>query len=167
MNPLLEKTKQAVMNKADKRIHPVIMKLVNAGKQVIYSEKTRELSLKQIGDGKDPEMVGAAIAKLIGVLYNQSKKTAPMQAMIPAAVILLCEVLQFLEDAGSIKVDSNLLASYTQSMASSVLQVFGVTPDKLQGMMDKQRASSPAIGTPPAPAGGPPAGGILAQTGAM
>lgn len=166
MNPILTKTKEAVLQKADQRLHPVIMKLVGAGQEVMYSEKTRQMMVQQLGNGQDPEAVGAAVAKLVGILFNQSKSTAPMQALIPAATILLLEGLQFLEDAGTIQVTPQSLAQYMQAMASNVLQIFGVTPEKLQGMI--KQSGAPA--EPAQPEQPPPAAGIVGgatQEGAL
>lgn len=157
MNPILQKTQDAVMQKADPRLAPVIKKLVEAGKKIMYSEQTQELTFEALGDGTDPEVIGSAVAKLVGMLYNQSKNTAPMQALIPAAVVLLCEGLDFLEQAGTVEATPDFLAQCTMAMGSSVAQLFGVTPDKLQGLVDKSGKG----GQQPAPAGG-----ILTQ-GAM
>lgn len=165
MNPLLEKTKAAILQKADPRLVPVINKLVDAGKQVMYGEKSRGLMIKELGDGKDPEQIGAGVAKLVAVLFNESKKTAPMQALIPAAVLLLCEGLSFLEEAGTVQVTNDFLSECTMAMGSNVAQMFGATPDKLQGMIDKSgQGAAPAAGVPPAAPGGILAG---AQQGAM
>lgn len=166
-NKLLEQTKAAILQKADPRLRPVIDKLVKAGETIMYSDRGRVMMANQIGKGDDPETVGAGIAKLIGIIYNESKKTAPMQAMIPAAVVLLCEGLQLIEDAGGPTVNNDFLSQCTMAMGSSVAQLFGATPDKLQGMLDKSGKTanvSPAQ-TPP-PQAPPPAGGILSQ-GAM
>jgi hypothetical protein len=46
----------------------------------------------------------------MGILYHASKKTAPMQALIPAGMLLLFEGLQFLEDAGRVQVTPDFLA---------------------------------------------------------
>ena len=139
MNPLLEKTKQAILQSADERLRPVIQKVVDAGLKVMFSPETRELTLRQLKGGADPEAIGAGAAKLMGVLFNQSKGTIPMQAAIPASTILLCEALQFLEDAGVAQVNQDLLAQSMKATGSSILQMFGVTPDKLQGMIGNQQ----------------------------
>lgn len=153
-NPLLQKTEAATLAKADKRLRPVIEKIVAAGKKVMYSDGTRQMMMDQLKQGVDPENIGAGIAKLMGVLFNQSKNTIPMQAGIPAATILLCEALQFIEDSGKAKVDENLLAESAKAMGSAILQMFGVTPERLQGMMGKaQAAAQPAPEQPAAPGG--------------
>lgn len=155
MNPLLQQTSDAILKKADQRIVPVIKKLVDAGKQVMYSPKTRGMMMKQLGDGKDPEAIGAGIAKLIGILYSESKKTAPIQALVPAGVLLMCEGLDFLEQAGAVKVTPDFLSQCTMAMGSNVAQLFGATPDRLQGMMNKVKPGGQETpGQPPtAPAG--------------
>jgi hypothetical protein len=78
---------------------------------------------------------------------------------------LLCEGLQFLEDAGKVKVDANFLAECMKEMGSAVLQVFGVSPQKLQSIIGQQ--GQPAQPTPPQGAmpPAPPPGGIV--TGAQ
>lgn len=158
MNPLIEKVRQAVLAKADPRLVPVIEKIEAAGQKVMYAEKTRGQMFKQLGDGSDPEAVGQGVAKLVGILFNESKRTAPMEALIPAAVLLLCEGLDFLEQSGAVKVTNEFISDCTLAMGSSVAQMFGATPDKLQGMVD-------ASGKPPAPApaAAPAPGGILAS----
>ena len=81
-----------------------------------------------------------------------------MKAAIPAATILLCEALDFMEKAGKVQVNPNTLAQAMQALASSLLQLFGVTPDKLQGALQQaqgqQATQQPQQATPSAPVGG-------------
>jgi len=146
MNPILEKTKAETLKRADPRLVPVIEKTVEAGKKIMYSPETREFTLQAMAS-PDPEAIGAAVAKLAALLFNQSQNKLPPEVLIPACTILLCEGLQFMEDGGGARVDANLLAACTKAMGSAVLQMFGVTPDRIQGMMGKggQPAPSPVI----------------------
>lgn len=145
MNELLEKTQAAILEKADPRIRPVIDKIVQAGKQVMYSDDTREMAVKEISDGTEPEVIGAAVAKLAGVLYAESKKTIPPQALMPAAALLLCEALQLIDDGGGPEITPEFLSDCALSMGSSLAQLFGVTPEKLQGLVDQQAKPNPGI----------------------
>ena len=144
MNQLLEQTKRDILQKKPE-LRPVIDKIVKAGQEVMFSKETRGMLTKQLANGISPEAIGAGIAKLMGILFNQSKNTMPMQAMAPAATVLLCDALQFLEDAGAVTVDKNLLTDSTKAMGSSLLQLFGVTPEKLQGMVNKAQPQQPGI----------------------
>ena len=162
MNPILTKTKQAIEKKADPRLKPVIGKLVAAGMKVMYSEETRQMSIDALKGARDPESIGAAVAKLAGILFNQSKQTAPMQALVPAAMMLLVEGLSFLEESGAVEVTPELVADSTMAMTSSLLQLLGATPEQIQGYMQKSGAQS-AAPSAPEPAAQP--AGIVTQGG--
>lgn len=164
MNPLLQKTEAAYKAKIDPRLLPVVMKIVNAGKQVMYSPQTRHMMQAQLAGGADPEKIGQGIAKLMGILFHASKKTAPMQALIPAGMLLMFEGLQFLEDAGTVQVTPDLLAACTQATTSALLQVLGIKPEQVQGAIDhaRTRAQTAQPAQPATPgAAVAPAGGIV------
>lgn len=149
MNETIDKCRQALLEKVDPRLRPVVEKVVAAGQKVMYSEQTREMAVQELKQGTDPETVGAAVAKLAAILFNQSKQTIPMNVLLPATMLLLFEALEFLEEAGSLQLDAAQLGAYVQATASSFLQVLGVTPEKLQEMVGQSLSKAP-----PAPAPG-------------
>lgn len=168
MNQLLQQTEQQILSKAHPKLVPVIQQIVKAGKQVMYSESTRHMLLNQFKRGGDPaEVVGEAIAKLMGILWRESKGTIPMQAAAPAAAMLLCEGMNFLEESGVLQVTPELLANSTKAMSANLLQLFGVSPERFQQFLEKATAgngmgmgggnptaiSTPAAATPSAPVG--------------
>lgn len=186
MNALLQQTKSAVLKKADPRLVPTINKTVAAGVKILNAPQTQQMIKAQLGNGDDPETIGAGIAKVAGMLYNQSHNQLPPQILMPAAAVLLCVGLEALEEAGTIKVDNNTLAACTKAMGSSLAQLFGATPDKLQGMVNQSRATgassgasgattgqpAPALGSPgqpgqPGQVVGQPAGVVAGAQGAM
>jgi hypothetical protein len=165
MNPLLQKTQASILAKVNPRLVPVVKKLVNAGQQLMYSPQTRHLMQSQLqGHTDDPEAIGAGIAKLLGILYHESRKTAPVQALIPAGMLLLCDGLQFLEDAGMTPVTPEFLAHCTQATGSAILQLLGIKPEQVQQAMSQAQAAQggapaamPPGGAPPTPAAMPAA----------
>jgi hypothetical protein len=60
MNPLLQKAEAAYKAKIDPRLLPVVMKIVKAGQQVMYSPQTRHMMQQQLAGGTDPESIGRA-----------------------------------------------------------------------------------------------------------
>lgn len=139
-NPLLLKTEQVVQSKVPPELLKAFQKIILAGSKVMYSKQTSDMLSKEINAKGDPaEVAGSGVAKLMGLLISQSKGTMPMKAAIPAATVLLCEGLSFMEEAGRIKVDKNVLAKAMRALSSGLLQLFGVTPDKLGQMMQKQK----------------------------
>jgi hypothetical protein len=163
MNPILEKTRAAILDKAQPELRKPIEKTVEAGKKVMYDEKTREMAVKQLSAGSDPESIGSAVAKLAAILFNQAKGAMPMQVLIPASTVLLCEALQFLEDAGSVQVTPDLLAECTMAMTSAVLQAFGATTEQIQGYIDKAKGGQ---GAPAGPTAQTSAGIVAGAQGA-
>ena len=149
MNDLMKKAAADRMAKVNPKLVPVVEKVVESGKKVMYAEQTRGMFLEAMKAGTDPESIGAAVAKLMGILQNQAKGTIPAEVLIPAATLLLFEGLAFLEDAGMATVDANFLAECTQAMGSAMLQMMGVSPEKLQGMMQQGAPQ----GQPAQPAG--------------
>jgi hypothetical protein len=153
MNQLLEQTRQGILQKVDRRLVPAVEKVASAGKQVMYSEKSRDMAIEQLKSSQDPESIGAAAAKLAGVLFNQSRSTIPPEVLFPATMLLMIEALGFLEDAGAVQVSNDFLAECTQATGSAFLQMLGVTPEKLQGMMAQQQGGGAPPPAAPAPTG--------------
>lgn len=167
MNEILQKTRAALLQRVDKRLVPLVEKVVAAGQKVMYSEQTRELVVQELQQAKDPEAIGSAVAKLAAVLMNQSKGTIPPQVLFPAAMLLLLEALQFLEEAGAIEASPEMVAQCSQALGSAFLQAMGVTPEKLQGMIGQggQGAQPAGPADPAGPTAAPPPGGIVAAAG--
>ena len=142
-NPLLQKTEQASRDKVAPDQKAAYDKIVAAGVKLMYSEKLHKMLLEQLRQPGDPATVaGQGVAKLLGIMMNQAKGAFPMKAGIPAATALLCEALDMLDQLGKIKVTNDTVSAAMQSLGSSLLQLFGVTPQKLDSILSKQ--ASPA-----------------------
>lgn len=154
MNQLLEQTRQKILE----TINPpglvtAIEKVTEAGKKILYSEKTRDLVLQELqSDGDMEDIIGSGVAKLTGLVYSEYKKTLPMEVLMPVSMMLMLEVLDFLEQGGKIQVTNDTLAQTTQATASAMLQLLGVTPEKLEEYTQQaQGAAQPEMGQQPAP----------------
>jgi len=147
-NPLLVQTESAVMQKVKPELKNGLQRAITAGLKIMYESKNG-IFTQQLSKSQDyAHNVGEGVAKLVGMMFQQSKKTMPMNIAIPAATVFMCEGLDFLEKAGKVKVTPELLAEATQDMSASVLQLFGVTPEKMQQMIAAKQGGQPA--TPPA-----------------
>lgn len=146
MNPLLQQTQQGILQKIKPELKAPLERTVAAGLQVMYAKP--EVLIQQLSKSPDfAHSVGEGAAKLVGVLFSQSKNTMPINIAVPAATFFMCEGLDFLEKAGKVQVTSELLAEATQDMSASVLQLFGVTQDKMkQAMAQKGQPAEGIIG---------------------
>ena len=164
-NPLLKQIEAKNEARVPPELQGTYKRIVAAGEHVMYAPEAHKLMMQQMSKGNPAEAAGEGIAKLLAILINQSKKTLNMKAAIPAMTTLLCEGLDFLEQSGKITVDQKLIDTATQEMGSSIMQLLGVTPDKLQAMVDQKKARMAEPELPPAPPqptpAPPPPGGLI------
>lgn len=136
-NQLLQQVEQAVTEKVPQELRNAFERIVTAGIKVMYSPQTRQMLANQMNQKGDvAEIAGQGVAKLMAILFKESRGTMPMDAGIPAAQVLLCEGLDFLEKSGRVEVSPDLIGAATEAMFAYLLQLFGVSQDKLAQMMD-------------------------------
>ena len=155
-NPLLKKTEQAVIAKVPANLQAGLKKAVTVGLKIMYSDEGQNIMKDQLmksGEYADNAAEGAV--KLLGEMYKQSKSTMPMTIGVPAATMLMCEALDFIEQTGKIRIDNDVLAEATKALGSYVMQLFGISQDQLHEMAAKAKQQG---GPPPA---APAAGGII------
>lgn len=141
-DPMLRQVANAVLAHVQKPLEPVVDRAVAAGEHVMYAQQMRKHLMDQISASDDPAIVaGDGVAKLVVILYKQSAGKLPLQALLPAGQILVCEALQFLLDAGMTqKIDNDTVDRATQEYGSTVLQLLGVSPQKMQSLMAGQQS---------------------------
>ena len=134
-NPQLQAVEQAISEKVPPELKGAFQRIIVAGEKVLYDKSTGDLVQQQLNQPGDPaHIAGEGVAKLFMLLFQQSKQTMPMKAGIPAAQMLLCEVLSFMESIGKVKVDDALIAAATKELMNYLLQAFGISQEKLQKM---------------------------------
>lgn len=143
MNQLLEQTRQKILESVNPpQLTQSIEKVVEAGKKILYSPKTRDLVLQELQtDGDIEDIIGSGVAKLTGLVYQEYKKTLPMEVLMPVNMLLMLEVMDFLEQGGKLEVNNDTLAQTTQATASAMLQLLGITPEKLQEYAQQAQGS--------------------------
>lgn len=150
-NPLLVQIEQAITAKVAPEMRNAFNKIVLAGMKLMYAPQTEKMLRQQINSGEPPQAAGQGAAKVVGLLLAKSKGTAPFKAMIPAGIMLTCEALDFMEKAGKAQLTPELVSQAVQEFGSAVLQVIGVTPDKLDQVMSQVPDAKKPQGQPAAP----------------
>lgn len=164
-NPLLAKAQEQFRAKVEPKMQRAFDQCVKAGMLALHSDEMHdEVAAKLNGPGSDAEKAGGGAALLMGALYTESDGAMPLEAGIPAAYVLLCEVLQDMEEMGMVKVDAALMGESVMELSSTIMQIFQITPEKIAAaQQETQGKRAPATTEPAAPAAG-----ILAQAqGAM
>lgn len=151
-NEMMQQVEQQMQAKVPPESKAGFEKAVTAGLKVMYESKGGVIT-QQLSKSDDyAHNVGEGVAKLIGILFQQSKGTLPIEIAFPAASIFMCEGLDFLEKAGKVEVTPELLAETTQDMTASVLQLYGITPEQMQQVIAEKQGQQTAPAASPASA---------------
>jgi hypothetical protein len=137
-DPILKQAEAAISAKVPPPLQSAYQRIVLAGQKMLYSPQMHDRVVKQLQSVPNPaQAAGEGVAKLMALLIAQSKGTMmsaqAMPAVSLAAATLVCEALDFMEKMGIAQVTPQLLSDATQFMGTALLQVMGITPEKLAG----------------------------------
>src|SRR5208337_3055171 len=66
-------------------------------------------------------------ANLVGTLLNQTRGAIPVQLIAPTALVVMCEILDFLAQAGRVHISPQLIGQCAKDCASAVLTMLHIT----------------------------------------
>lgn len=132
-NDVLAKVEQAVMAKVDAKTKTATMRIIAAGMKIMFSQQTHSLMTDAINKPGDlVENVGLGVADLMILMYKQSRGTMPIDAAVPASVVLLCHALDFLAKSGKIEASNDVVAAATKAMMAYLMQKMGISPETMR-----------------------------------
>lgn len=149
----------AVQDKVRSTIPPqfrvAVQKLVLAGQKIMYDPQTHHLMVQALQSDSDPaHAVGMGVTQLMTMMWVQSKGTIPLPAMIPAAILLTCEALDFCEQTKLLKPDADMVGNAVQIVVSYMMQKMGIKPGdiaKASGVAGQKPANTQTPGAPASP----------------
>ncbi|MEO7666830.1 MAG: hypothetical protein ABIU97_07345 [Dehalococcoidia bacterium] len=127
---MLEKKKQDVTSKVNPAIKADFDAIVKAGGTVLWSEQSHDDAnhvMEAIqSEGHHPDDIATAMVNLLTMIFKGSKGKMKIEAAYPAAVVLLCQVLQFMAATHELDVTPDLLKAIGKSMANKFVQAFKI-----------------------------------------
>lgn len=113
-------------------------RVVIAGMKVMFSKESHRAMLQEIQrSGPLDQRLGKGIAGLMLMLFKESNNTMPPAVVIPAGVNLLMEAVDFLRKSGLEKPTNADIGGGIEIMISTILEKFGVAPDKMAQMLNQ------------------------------
>jgi len=113
-------------------------RVVIAGMKVMFSKETHKLMLDELQkEGSVGEKLGKGIAGLMLLLVTKSNNTIPPQIIIPAGVNLISQAGDFMRKSKLENITNADIADAMEIMISAVLDKFGVSPDKINEMVNQ------------------------------
>lgn len=155
MNPILAKVQESVVAKVPDDDKEDFYNVIKAGRRILYDPKTHQQLeiVKNPESRKDPvHTIANGIAGLGYILWMQSRKQMPPEVLLPALVMLMCDIMDFSEKAYGLTVSNELVAATTKEFMGQVFTKLGVRPEHLQEAIRQGQAQ---MAQPAAPDGQP------------
>ena len=133
-------TKEAVEKniKMPPELQEAYERVVIAGMKVMFSKESHRAMLKELQrEGPMDQRLGKGIAGLMLLLFKESNGTMPPAVIIPAGMKLMMEAVDFMRETGLGQPTNAEIGSGMQIMISTILEKFGVAPDKLEQMLNQ------------------------------
>lgn len=133
-NSLLQQALDSVQESVQDR--EMFDRLVKAGTKVIYSKGTFQQLAKHLKGAKDPVSdVARGMVGVLSLMVHRARGTIPQAPLLQAGTALLLDALDFLEQAGMVKVDAETLGRATEEFVEAMLPMLGLSHEKMDQML--------------------------------
>jgi len=114
-------------------------RVVVAGGKFLFDPKTHQVALDSFTKGKGPigDRLGKGIAGLMVLLFKQSNNSIPPQVIVPAAIDLLAQAAQFLQESGVEEVSAKDVGDAMVALIQTLTTAFGGDAKKLDKLLAK------------------------------
>jgi hypothetical protein len=154
-DPMIAQVQDKVRQSVPAQFRVAVQKLVLAGQKIMYDPQTHHLMVQALQSDSDPaHAVGMGVTQLMTMMWVQSKGSIPPPALIPAAILLVCEALDFCEQSKLLKPDNDMIGNAVQVVVSYMMQKMGIKPSdmaKVAGIQGQQPANTQTPGAPASP----------------
>lgn len=170
-NPSLNQIETGVEQKISPQYQQMYKSIILAAMDLAFSEKTHGQLLKGLQSSPDiAKNVSLIVAGMIGIIFQQAKQDPNVfvPAAMPAAIVIMCQILDFAEQSGMTKLTPEMIAQCTNLTSQAVLRKFGIDGKKLGAAVQAKGngAGAPDAGAQAQPAAAPAAAPTQPPVGA-
>lgn len=157
-DPILAQVERGIEEQVPADLRQGYDAIVLSGMDMMFNPKTADLMNQQLAQSDDiVNNVAEGIAKLMVILYNESKGAFSIPAAGMASITLMAQALDYWEKTGGGEITEDMVAQATKATMMQVLEKFGITGDQLQQVMAAgQQAQAGGAGAEPAQGGAQP-----------
>jgi len=160
-DPTLNQIETGVEAKIPQQYQQMYQSIIVAAMDLAFNQKTHGQMVKGLQSSPDIyKNVSLVCAGMLGTIYEQVKPDANqfLPAAVPASMTLMCQLLDFAQQAGMVKITPEEVAKCTNDTAQAVLRKFGVDGAKVRQAVDSKAQGQPAGATADQAQAAPPAG---------
>ena len=136
-NTLVKRTEDNIEKTLKPGVRESYMKIIVAGMKYAMSKGPEGL-LGSLKDSQDPvtDIVKGAVG-IVGLLRRAAKGTMPVDALIPATMVLILHGLDLAEQMGLLKVTAAEIDQATQLFAETIMPLLGISKEKFASMTEE------------------------------
>lgn len=151
-----KKITDQIMNSAPPDMRSKIERMVVAGRKIVYDQETAPMLMEQFQNmrGSDADRLAQGTAAIMGLIAENSKGPFPADAATPAAVVLMMDIGDFMEQAGVIDFNDQMIGEAVQELSGYMLKKLGIGPEELKMAQTGQGPQQPQPTQPPGIMGG-------------
>jgi len=136
-NSIIKQVEASIEQRLKDGVREPYLKIVTAGMKYAMKDGPKGL-LAQLKDSQDPitDAVKGVIG-IVGLLRRSAKGAMPVDAMIPASMVLILHALDFLDRVGVVKIGKAEIDEATQLFMETIMPILGITPENMQHIAGK------------------------------
>jgi hypothetical protein len=143
-DPQLSQIAQQVQAKLQPDMQHPFQAILVSGLHIMFDPSTKHLLQERVqrsvSSPNPAQSIGDVAARLVVLISHEAQGKLQLPAAVPAAIVLLCHILDYAEKTGQMKVDPQLIASAVQTCTANMLKYCGVGPQQI--MQAKQAAAN-------------------------
>lgn len=143
-----DQIEEAIKKQLDSNQSKALNRILEAGNQLIFSKDTHNQIMEGLNDNDDTQLadeLGKGGISLASILFEKSGGTMPQELIIPAGVILLARVAEFLNKTGH-KINDEIFSQAVEMFRDGLNQKADPTyHDKIKQAMGEQSQDSQTV----------------------
>lgn len=133
MTPLLEQVEAGIVAKVSPKQMDAYKRIVAAGMRYAFDPATHETMMGKLQTSQEPiKDVAVGTVGLILMMYKESKNTMPMDAAIPAGMVLVLHGLDYANRAIGVNITNAEVDQATEIFTSTISPKFGITDEVMR-----------------------------------
>lgn len=137
-NPLLQQTEQSIKAKIQPQFLPQFQLILTNALKLLYSSSLHQRMAQGIQTSPNPEQNAAqGAANIVGLALNQDPTKRQVQAIVPAAMVIMCEILDFIGQTGKAQITPQLIAQCTEDTGAATLKMLNISQDQMHQVVAK------------------------------
>lgn len=130
-NPILKQIMDQLVNGVPPNRRSDVERLVLAGMEVMFSPQMQAKIAQQLKSAPPEQSVPEGVAALLSLMQTKTKGPLPPAALVPAALILMCEAFDYLSGAKLVQPTNEMVGKAAENMIAFMMQKMGITGAKI------------------------------------